>query len=102
MLEVDDIMLRVTETNMKEYTRRVKKFLTSKLKGANVIKAIKSWVVSLLRYSGGVINWTNNEHANLDRKTRKLVTMRGALYPRSNVSRLYLPRREGAGGLISV
>ena len=34
-----------------------------------------------------------------DRKTRKLMTMHGMLRPRSNVSRLYLPRSEGGRGL---
>ena len=43
-----------------------------------------------------------SELAELDRKTRKLLTIHGALHPRSNVNRLYLPRREGGGGLISV
>ena len=42
VLEVDDIMHEVMKTNMKEYTRRVKKTLTSKLKSGNVIKAIKN------------------------------------------------------------
>ena len=45
VLEVDDIMYEVGKTNMKEYIRRVKKNLTSKLKGGNVIKAINSWAV---------------------------------------------------------
>ena len=67
-----------------------------------VIKAINSWAVSLLWYSGGIVNWTKSELAELDRKTRKLFTIHGALHPRSNVSRLYLPRREGGRGLISV
>ena len=30
------------------------------------------------------------------------LTIHGALHPKSNVSRLYLPRREGGRGLISV
>ena len=51
---------------------------------------------------GGIVNWTKSELAELDRKTRKLLTIHGALHPRSNVSRLYLPRREGGRGLISV
>ena len=38
----------------------------------------------------------------MDRKTWKLLTIHGALHPRSSVSRLYLPRREGGRGLISV
>ena len=49
-----------------------------------------------------MINWTKNELAYLDRKTRKLLTMYGALHPRPNVSRVYVPRSEGGHGLISV
>ena len=47
------------------------------------------------------MSWTKRELAELDRKTRKLLIIHGALHPRSNVSRLYLPRREGGRGLIS-
>ena len=38
----------------------------------------------------------------MDRKTRRLLTIHGALHTRSNVNRLYLPRREGGRRLISV
>ena len=48
------------------------------------------------------MNWTKNKLANLDRKTRKLLTMYGALHPRSNVSRLYLSRTDEGRGLISI
>ena len=102
VLEVDNIMHEVMKSNMEEYTRRVKKALTSKLKSGKVIKAVNNWAVSLLQYSGGVINWTMNELAGLDRTTGKLLTMYGALHPRSNVSRPYLPRRDRRRVLISV
>ena len=72
MLEADDIMHDEVKRSMKkEYIRRVKKTLSSKLNAGNVIKAINSWAVSLLRYSGGIVNWTKSELAELDRKTRK-------------------------------
>ena len=64
--------------------------------------AINCWAVSLLRYSGGIVNWTKSELAELDRKTRKILTIHGAHHARSNASRLYLPRREGGRGIISV
>ena len=103
MLEADDIMHdKVKRSMKKKYIRRVKKRLSSKLNASNIIKAINSWAVSLLRYSGGIVNWTKSELAELDRKTRKLLTIHCALHLRSNVSRLYLPRREGGRGLISV
>ena len=105
MLEADGIMHDEVKRSMKtEYIRRVKKTLSSKLNADNVIKAINSWSVSLLRYTGPgrIVNWTKSELAELDRKTRKLLTIHGALHPKSNVSCLYVPRREGGRGLISV
>ena len=60
----------------KEFTRRIKEVIASKLKGGDVVKAIKCWAVSLLPYSGGVVRWTKNELANLNHKTRKLLTWR--------------------------
>ena len=38
----------------------------------------------------------------IDRKTRKLLTIYGALHPNSDVDRLYIPRKEGARSLISI
>ena len=90
------------EKVMKEYRRRVKKVLGSKLNGGNAIKAINAWAVPVVRYSGGVVDWTVNELKEADRKTRKLLTLNGALHPRSNTDRLYLPRTEGGRGLISI
>ena len=38
----------------------------------------------------------------IDRKTRKLFTIYGALHPKSDVYRLYIPRKEGRRGLIFI
>ena len=76
----------------KEYERRVKKVIRSKLNGRNMVRVINSWAVSLLRYSGGVVRWTKVELMNLDRKTRKLLIIQDALHARANGSRLYLMR----------
>ena len=76
----------------KEYVRRVKKVIRSKLNGGNMVRVINSWAVSLLRYSGGVVRWTKVELMNLDRKTRKLLIIRDALHARADGSRLYLMR----------
>ena len=73
----------------KEYIRRVKKCLKSKLNGGNMVKAINTWAVSLMRYSAEIVEWTKADLDVTDRKTRKLMTMHGMLHPRSNVSRLY-------------
>ena len=38
----------------------------------------------------------------IDRRTRKLFTIYVALHPRSDVDRLYISRKEGGRGLISI
>ena len=40
--------------------------------------------------------------ASKDRRTRKILAMNGCLHTRSNVARLYLPRKEGGRGLIGI
>ena len=39
---------------------------------------------------------------DLDRKSRKTMTTYGGLHPKSDVDRLYVKRKEGSRGLISV
>ena len=86
----------------KEYLDRVRKVMKSKLNGGNVIKAINTWAIPLIRYGAGIIDWTKNEIDEIDRKTRKMLNMYGGLHPKSNVDRLYLKRENGGRGLISV
>ena len=38
----------------------------------------------------------------MDRRTRKLLTMHNGLHPRSDVDRVYIPRKEGGRGLMCV
>ena len=87
---------------MKEYKRRVRKILETELNAGNLIKGINTWAVSLLRYSAAFLDWTKFEMEQLDRQTRKLMTMPNALHPKSNVDRLYLPRKDEGRGLLGV
>ena len=41
------------------------------------------WAVSVLRYGAGIINWSKEELENMDRKTRKRMTIYGMLHPRA-------------------
>lgn len=100
VLEADKVkMNEMKDMVTKEYKRRLKLVLESKLNGGNTIKAINTWAVAVLRYSGGILDWTSDELKNLDRKTRKIMTINRTLHPRANVARLYLPRNEGGRGL---
>ena len=51
---------------------------------------------------GQYASWRKSELQAIDRKTRKLFTIYGALNPKSDVDRLYIPRKERGRGLISI
>ena len=76
--------------------------MKSKLNGGNLVHGVNAWAVSLLRYSAAFVSWRKSELEAIDRKTRKLFTIYGALHPKSDVDRLYIPRKEGGRGLISI
>ena len=103
ILEADKFLEERMKLNVsKEYIRRLRKVLKSKLNGGNLLRGVNAWAVSLLRYSAAFVSWRKSEVQAIDRKTRKLVTVYGALHPKSDVDRLYIPRKEGRRGLISI
>ena len=103
VIEADDILhTKMKDVIRKEYYRRIRKVTGSKLNGGNVISAMNTWAVSLMRYGAGVINWTKEDLMQIDRKTRKIMTMNRMLHSRSNVGRLYIPRKEGGRGLLGI
>ena len=58
--------------------------------------------MAVIRYRAGMLKWKESELKNVDRKSRKTMTMYGALHPKSDVERLYIKRKEGGRGLMSV
>ena len=54
----------------KQYFSRLRAVLQSKLNGGNTVKAINTWAVPVVRYSGGIVDWTKEDIENMDRKTR--------------------------------
>ena len=76
ILEADDIKdTEMKEKIRSEYVWRVKKILKSHLNSRNVVTAINSRAVSIIRYSARIIGWAEKELKDLDRKTRKLMTL---------------------------
>ena len=59
----------------KEYLRRLRKVLKSKLNGGNLVRGVNTWAVSLLKYSAAFVSWTKKELQAIDRKTRKFFTI---------------------------
>ena len=102
ILEADNFLEEKIKLNVsKEYIRKLRKVLKSKLNGRNLVRRVNIWAVPLLRYSAAFVSWRKTELQAIDRKTRKLFTIYGALHPKSDVDRLYIPRKEGERGLIS-
>ena len=103
ILEADTIkQVQIKYTTRKEYIRRTRKLLETKLSSRNLIKGINTWAVPLVRYSGPFLKWTREELKQMDQRTRKVMTMHKALHPRDDVDRLYVYRKEGGRGLASI
>jgi len=64
-----------------EYYTRVKKVLRSQLNSGHMTTAINAWAVAKTRYGAGILQWTKEEAKEMDRKTRKILTMNKALHP---------------------
>ena len=93
ILKADTIkQVEMKDNIQKEYLRRTRKLLETKLSSRNLIKGINTWAVSLIRYSGPFLKWTRDE----------LRQMHKALHPRDNVDRLYVSRKEGGRGLVRI
>ena len=79
--------------------RRVRKVLETKLNRRNVLKAINTWAISVVRYSAAFLWWSRLQ-LEIDRRMRKLLTIHNGFHPKSNADRLYLSRSKGGRGLL--
>ena len=103
ILEADTIkQVEMKDKIQKEYFRRTRKQLETKLSSWNIIKEINTWAVPLVRYSGLFLKWTRVELKQMDQRTRKLMTMHKALHPRDDIDRLYVSKKERGRGLTSI
>ena len=103
VLEADTIkQVQMKDMIQKEYLRRTRKLLETKLTSRNLLKRINTWAVPLVRYSGPFLKCTREELKQMDQRTRKLMTMHKALHTRDNIDRLYVSRKQGGRGLASI
>ena len=79
----------------KEYFRRVWPIMRSELNARNRMDAIISLALPVVTYSFTMISWSLTEIRKFDTKIRKLLAMHRMHHPKSDVNRLYLPRKEG-------
>ena len=90
---------RLKDKFRNEYFRRTKLILKSKLNGKNNIMVLNTWAVFIMRYGAGIFKWNKNELHEIDRKTRKCMTIIKELHPKNDVAWLYVSRKNGGRGL---
>ena len=79
------------------YTYRLKNVMKSKLNGASKILASNAYAMPVLTYTAGIVKWTKEELSDLDRKTRKILTIYKAFHPRGDVPIVHAPKRRRQG-----
>ena len=58
ILHADKFLEKKMKLNVsKEYIRRLRNVLKSKLNGGNLVLGVNTWAVSLLRYSAAFVSW---------------------------------------------
>lgn len=93
---INDLQLK--DKVKKEYYRRLRQTLATQLTSKNKITAVQpSNPVSF-----GVLDWLRPEIHQIDRKTKKILTMGGAHHSRADVDRLYIKRRNGGRCLLEI
>ena len=90
--ELDYIMHKKMKEHVKKtYLKRLELLLKSKLNSRNSINVIiNTWAFGVVPYCAGRVTSRKDEIHMLDRKTRKMLNMHGALYPKANIIRLYI------------
>ena len=72
IIELDKIKENeMKEKTIKEYKRRLRLVLKSKLNGKNKITVINAWAVAVFRYKAGILQWKESELEDVDRKSRR-------------------------------
>ncbi|GJQ79579.1 hypothetical protein Trydic_g16423 [Trypoxylus dichotomus] len=99
--EVHDIMT-VKATLVERYKKTLRTIWMSELRAKHKSKATNMLAVPIVSHTFASIRWNVDEINQLDRDTRKTLTMCRGLYPNASVHRLYLPRREGGRGFINI
>ena len=91
VLQLDKTMNKELKENIgNEYIGIVKLICKSNLNAENFISGMNAGVIGVIRYSGGIIDWTKEELQDMDRKTRKILTLNRCLHPRSSVAKFYM------------
>ncbi|GJQ88010.1 hypothetical protein Trydic_g12934 [Trypoxylus dichotomus] len=92
----------VKATLVERYKKTLRTIWMSELTAKHKSTAANMLPVPIASHTFASIRWNVDEINQLDRDTRKTLTMCRSLHPNASVQRLYLPRREGSRGLINI
>ena len=93
---------KMKEKIRKECYRRVRVLLQSELNAKNKLEAINTLAIPVVSHSFNVVNWNLEDIKRINRKIRKLMTLNRMHHPKADVSRMYIPRKEGGRGMINL
>ena len=69
IFEADTIkQVEMKDKMQKEYLRRTRKQLETKLSSRNLIKGINTWAVRLIKYLGSFLKWTRDKLRQMNQK----------------------------------
>ena len=104
MLTEDDVIQHssMREKIWKEFFCRVQSVMITELNVRNRMDAINSFALPVVTYSFTMMNWSFTEVKKFDTKINKLLAMHRMHHPKSDVNRLYLPRKERVRGLVQL
>ena len=96
ILEADTIKQTEMKRKVKkEYLRRTRKLLETKLCSSNLFKGINTWAVPIIRYSGPFLKWTREELRQDGPENKETDDNAQGATPRDDTDRLYVSRKEG-------
>jgi len=85
-----------------KFEQRLKLILKTKLNSKNLIRAVNSFVMPVVSYSLGIINWSDTDILAIERLVRTQFTKHNCHHPKSSVIRFSLSRKEGGRGIIDL
>lgn len=85
-----------------EYFERLKKIMKTSLNSKNTIDAVNTFATPTISYGFAVLDWSVTELEAIDRETRNVLKKYHLFNNNSDVTRLYLPRRDGGRGLVNI
>ena len=82
--------------------KRVDEVLKLEASAGQLIAAINTWALGSFKYSVGIVDWSTHQLEQLDLSIRRCLAKRRIRGGRGGINYLYLPRKLGGRGLLSV